>query len=278
MQRTFDSQSFLMNALQEDIGSGDITSSAVIPEQAVGNYVFRAREALVMAGGMFLPMIFGLINEKTKVSVNVADGQFVEAGTILASVEGSVRAILAGERVALNILQHLCGIALHTRAFVNAVGGTGAKIVDTRKTLPGWRELQKYAVRCGGGHNHRMGLYDGVLIKDNHIAAAGGITAALKMAKQNTPLLTRIEIECDTLAQVEEAVAAGADIILLDNMDNETLSKAVTLAKAKNILTEASGNVSLDTVAAIAKTGVDVISVGRLTHSVRAVDIGLDAA
>ncbi|MFZ4125564.1 MAG: carboxylating nicotinate-nucleotide diphosphorylase [Rickettsiales bacterium] len=278
MQRTFDIQAFLMSALQEDIGSGDITSAVVIPEQATGNYVFRAREELVVAGSIFLPMIFSLIDERCKVEVKVAEGDYIEAGTTIATIEGPVRAILAGERVALNIVQHLSGIALVTRAYVNAVAGTAAKIVDTRKTLPGWRELQKYAVRCGGGHNHRMGLYDAVLIKDNHLAIAGSVEAAVKAAKQNVPFSSRIEVECDTLKQVEEAVAAGADIVLLDNMDHATLSKAVTLAKPKNILTEASGNVSLETVQAIAQTGVDVISVGRLTHSVRAVDIGLDAA
>ncbi|MBN8543306.1 MAG: carboxylating nicotinate-nucleotide diphosphorylase [Alphaproteobacteria bacterium] len=278
MQRTFDIQAFLMSALQEDIGSGDITSAVVIPEQASGNYGFRAREDLVVAGSIFVPMLFSLLDERCKVELKVAEGDLIEAGATIATIEGPVRAILAGERVALNILQHLSGIALITRAYVNAVAGTGAKIVDTRKTLPGWRELQKYAVRCGGGHNHRMGLYDAVLIKDNHLAIAGSVEAAVKTAKQNVPFSSRVEVECDTLKQVEEAVAAGADIVLLDNMDNATLSKAVAIAKPKNVMTEASGNVSLETVQAIAKTGVDVISVGRLTHSVRAVDIGLDAA
>jgi nicotinate-nucleotide pyrophosphorylase (carboxylating) len=213
-----------------------------------------------------------------RVEPKTQDGETIEAGAVIAEVEGPVRSILAAERVALNLLQHLSGIATETRNYVKAVEGTAACIVDTRKTLPGWRELQKYAVRCGGGHNHRMGLHDGVLIKDNHLAIAGSVHAAVQAAKQVTPLLTRIEVECDTMAQVEEAIAAGADIILLDNMDIPTLTAATKAAKAKGIATEASGNVNMQTVRGIAETGVDVISIGRLTHSVRAVDIGLDAA
>lgn len=278
MQRAFDIQAFLMDALQEDIGHGDITSNAVIPEGASGNYVFRAREAMTVSGSPFIPMIFAMLDESVRVELKVEEGQDVPAGTIMAEVSGSVRAVLAGERVALNMLQHLSGIATATYAYVKAVEGTSAKIVDTRKTLPGWRELQKYAVRCGGGQNHRMGLYDGVLIKDNHIVIAGSVHAAVQAAKQGVPVMTQVEVECDTFEQVEEAIAAGADIILLDNMDNATLGKAVAAAKAKGITTEASGNVNLETVRGIAETGVDVISIGRLTHSVRAVDIGLDAA
>lgn len=278
MQRAFDMQAFLMNALQEDIGHGDITSNAVIPDHMTGKYQFRAREKLTVSGGLFIAAIFEMLDPAVKVQVLVEEGRSVEAGAVLAEVEGPVKAILAGERVALNLLQHLSGIATQTQAYVKAIEGTSAKIVDTRKTLPGWRELQKYAVRCGGGHNHRMGLYDGVLIKDNHIAIAGSVHAAVQAAKQTVPVMTRVEVECDTFAQVEEGIAAGADIILLDNMDIPTLKRSVDAAKAKSITTEASGNVTLETVRAIAQTGVDVISIGRLTHSVRAVDIGLDAA
>jgi nicotinate-nucleotide pyrophosphorylase (carboxylating) len=278
MQRAFDIQAFLMNALQEDIGHGDITSNAVIPEHAQGKYVFRAREPMIVAGSMFVPMLFTLLDEAIQGELRAKEGQKIGAGEVIAEVSGAVRSILAGERVALNILQHLSGIATNTHAYVKAIEGTSAKIIDTRKTLPGWRELQKYAVRCGGGHNHRMGLYDGVLIKDNHLAIAGSVHAAVQAAKHAVPVMTKVEVECDTYAQVEEAIAAGVDIILLDNMDIETLTKSVAAAKAKGITTEASGNVTLETVKFIAQTGVDVISIGRLTHSVRAVDIGLDAA
>lgn len=275
MQRPFDIESFLKAALAEDIGPGDITSNAVIPEHVTGNYVFTAREPMVVAGARFLPDIFRLLDARVKLRMKVEEGQEITKGTVIAEIEGPVRVILAGERVALNILQHLSGIATATNAYVKAIEGTNAKIVDTRKTLPGWRELQKYAVRCGGGRNHRMGLYDAVLIKDNHIVIAGGVQQAVEAAKKTK---AKIEVECDTFAQVEEAIGAGADIILLDNMDIPTLTKSVAAAKAKGITTEASGNVTLETIANIAKTGVDIISIGRLTHSVKAVDIGLDAA
>lgn len=271
-------QAFLMAALQEDIGAGDITSNAVIPDHARGKYRFVAREKLTVSGGLFIPAIFSMLDQEAMAQLKAEEGQEIAAGAVLAEVEGPVKAILAGERVALNLVQHLSGIATQTRAYVQAVAGTGARIVDTRKTLPGWRELQKYAVRCGGGHNHRMGLYDAVLIKDNHIAIAGSVHAAVQEARQAVSFVTRIEVECDSYAQVEEAIRANADIILLDNMDLLTLKQSVTTAKAKGILTEASGNVTLETVRAIAETGVDVISIGRLTHSVKAVDIGLDAA
>lgn len=237
--------------------------------------MFTAREALVLSGARFIADIFRLLDGRVKVQMKSEDGDTVSAGGVIATVSGPVRAILAGERLALNLMQHLSGIATATNAYVKAIEGTNAKIVDTRKTMPGMRDLQKYAVRCGGGQNHRMGLYDAVLIKDNHIVIAGGVKKAVAAAKKTG---TKIEVECDTFSQVEEAIGAGADIILLDNMDNATLKKAASAAKAADILTEASGNVTLETVAGIAKTGVDIISIGRLTHSVKAVDIGLDAA
>jgi nicotinate-nucleotide pyrophosphorylase (carboxylating) len=196
---------------------------------------------------------------------------------VIATVSGPVRGIFIGERVALNLLQHLSGIATETRRYVEAIKGTSARITDTRKTLPGWRELQRYAVRSGGGYNHRIGLDGGILIKDNHLAITGSVHAAIQEARQVTPMLMRVEVECDTLAQVEEAIAAGADILLLDNMPIDQLQQAVARAKAAHILTEASGNVTLETVRAIAETGVEAISIGRITHSVRAVDIGMDA-
>ncbi len=275
MQR-FDIQQFLSMALTEDVGAGDITSDLVVPPQSTARFVFRARQSLVVAGLEIIPLIFGMIDERTRVNLDAEDGAKLDAGAKLATIEGPARALLMGERVALNLLQHLSGVATLTRTYVDAVAGTSARISDTRKTIPGLRALQKYAVKAGGGQNHRMGLDDGILIKDNHLVLAGGITAAVTAAKSQASLLMRVEVECDTLAQVDEAIMAGADIILLDNMDINTLKEAVTRAKAKNIATEASGNVTFDTVRPIAETGVDVISIGRLTHSAPAVDIGLD--
>lgn len=275
MQRPFDIEQFLLAALAEDVGDGDITSISTIPASAQGRFVMRAREKLTLSGGTFLPVLFNVVDPSVRVTLNAEDGAQLQAGDVIAVLEGPARALLTGERVALNLVQQLSGVATLTRQYVDAVGGD-AKVVDTRKTIPGLRYLQKYAVRCGGGHNHRMGLYDAVLIKDNHIAIAGGVTQAVQAAQAGTAPGTTIEVECDTMAQVEEAIRAQANIILLDNMDNSTLRKCVLLCKAGGVTTEASGNVSLETIGAIAKTGVDIISVGKLTHSARAVDIGLD--
>lgn len=273
MQRAFDIEAFLANALTEDIGSGDVTSNATIPADATARFAVNARQELVVAGLTFLPTLFTLIDAAVVVDVLVEEGAKVPAGTTLAYLSGPARALLAGERTALNLVQQLSGVATLTRRYVDAIEGTTARVVDTRKTIPGLRYLQKYAVTCGGGKNHRMGLYDAVLIKDNHIAVAGGVTAAVNAAKaSNLP----IEVEVDTLDQLEEAIAAGADIVLLDNMDNATLREAVKRAGGK-VQLEASGNVSLETIRGIAETGVDIISVGKLTHSAVAVDIGLDA-
>lgn len=276
MQRAFDMQAFFIAALQEDVGTGDITSNAVIPETQEGQFTLTTREPMVLAGGVFLPMLFNVIDQRVVVTVNVEDGAVLPGGTVIATLSGPVRSVLIGERVGLNLLQHLSGIATETRRYVEAVRGTSARITDTRKTLPGWRELQRYAVRSGGGYNHRIGLDGGILIKDNHLAMTGSVHAAVQEARLAVPMLMRIEVECDTLAQVEEAIAAGADMLLLDNMPSDMLAQAVAKAKAARVLTEASGNVTLETVRAIAETGVDAISIGRLTHSVRAVDIGMD--
>ena len=276
MQR-FDLQAFLNAALLEDIGAGDITSEMVVDPKATCQFSVRARQELVLAGVDLLTVLYGMVDEGVRVTLQAQDGDLVQAGAVLATLEGPARSLLLGERVALNLLQHLSGIATLTARYVDAVAGTGARIVDTRKTIPGLRTLQKYAVRMGGGYNHRLSLQDGILIKDNHIALAGGVKNALEYAKALAPQLMKIEVECDTLAQVEEALAGGADIVLLDNMDVATLSEAVRRAKAQHVATEASGNVTLETVRAIAQTGVDSISIGRLTHSVMAVDIGLDA-
>ena len=277
MQRVFDIEQFLVTALVEDIGEGDVTGNACIPAAMQAEFAFNARVPMVAAGLVHLPLLFSLIDPAIAVKLSVEDGDFVEAGARLATVRGSARALLAGERTALNLLQHLSGIATLTRRYVEAVAGTNARILDTRKTLPGMRALQKYAVRCGGGVNHRMGLYDAVLIKDNHIAVAGSVAAAVAAARGAITAGTTIEVECDTLAQLDAALLAGADIVLLDNMDLATLAEGVRRARAGGAVSEASGNVTLDTVRAIAQTGVDHISVGRLTHSVTAVDIGLDA-
>lgn len=279
MQLSFEhAQALIAAALQEDIGAGDITSNAVIADGVQARFVFTARESMVMSGAAMLASVFGLIDATVHCELYAEDGEEIAAGSRIALVDGPARSLLAGERTALNIVQRMCGVATLTNRYVEAIEGTSARIVDTRKTIPGWRHLDKYAVACGGGQNHRIGLYDGVLIKDNHIAIAGSITLAVERAKAETPLLTKIEVECDTIQQVKEAVAASADIILLDNMTLDMLREGVAIARASHILTEASGNVSLDTVRAIAETGVDYISVGKLTHSAPAVDIGLDAA
>jgi nicotinate-nucleotide pyrophosphorylase (carboxylating) len=258
-------------ALDEDIGSGDVTSEATIPADALATAHMVARQGFVLAGIDFARAAFGAEG----VVQHLQDGQPAEKGTRLLTVEGNARAILASERVALNFVQRLSGVATLTRRFVDAIAGTGAKILDTRKTTPGWRRFEKYAVKCGGGQNHRFGLFDMVLIKDNHLAAVGGnIAAAVQAARKKFPAL-KVEVEADTLEQVAQAASAGADIILLDNMTTQQLREAVKLVGSR-CKTEASGGVSLTTVPQIAETGVDYISVGALTHSATAVDIGLD--
>ena len=264
---------FINRTLAEDIGSGDVTSDAVIPQDARLKAAFAARQHLVVAG---LPLAKAIVERVAPGSIfeeRCGDGDVIESGGIMAEVAGPARGLLTAERSALNILQHLSGIATLTRDYVRAIEGTGAQVLDTRKTIPGLRKLEKYAVRMGGGSNHRMGLYDAVLIKDNHIAIAGGVAPAIEAAKAHTDL--KIQVECDTLAQAEAALAAGADSLLLDNMSNDMLRGAVAF-NARRIPLEASGGVTLETVHDIAKTGVDFISVGRLTQSAPAVDIGLD--
>jgi nicotinate-nucleotide pyrophosphorylase (carboxylating) len=266
-------------ALAEDIGSGDVTTLATVPETAQAVAVMKAREALVPAGLAVSEAAFRELSPVLKITHLAKDGQPVKAGQALLRIEGSARAILSAERVALNFAQRLSGIATLTAQFVAAVKGTSAKILDTRKTTPGLRHLEKYAVTCGGGHSYRIGLYDQVLIKDNHLAALrnekpNAIAAAVQRARAQYPQL-KVEVEADTLEQVDQAVAAGADIILLDNMDPAQMRFAIQKARGRS-QTEASGGVNLGTVRAIAETGVDFISIGALTHSARAVDIALD--
>jgi nicotinate-nucleotide pyrophosphorylase (carboxylating) len=267
------------SALAEDIGSGDATTLAIVPKSQTFKTVMRAREPLVVAGLEFAKAAFLKLSSAVKVEFLVHDGTHVAKGENLLRISGSARAILSAERVALNYVQRLSGIATLTAQFVAAIKGTRAQILDTRKTTPGWRRFEKYAVHCGGGRNHRIGLFDLVLIKDNHLAALqnekpSAVAAAVQRARKKYPKL-KIEIEADNLEQVNQAADAGADIILLDNMTNEQLRAAVKIAKGR-AKTEASGGVDLGSVRTIAGSGVDFISVGALTHSARAVDIGLD--
>ncbi len=266
-------------ALAEDIGSGDVTTLATVPANTTAQAVMRAREALVVAGLTFAETAFDARSPQLKIKRLAQDGQSIPAGGELLEISGPARAILSAERVALNFVQRLSGIATLAAQYVERVQATHAKILDTRKTTPGWRRFEKYAVACGGGTNHRLGLFDLVLIKDNHLAALhaaqpNAIAAAIARARKQFPKL-KVEVEADTLAQVAQAANAGADIILLDNMTPAQLRQAVKLV-AGRAQTEASGGVNLKTVRAIARTGVDFISVGALTHSARAVDIGLD--
>lgn len=266
-------------ALEEDIGPGDATSLATIPADAGSRAVMRARQPLRVAGLTLAQRAFLLTSAACKVNLTLTDGDAVDTGAVLLEVHGPTRALLAAERVALNFVQRLSGVATLTAAFVEAVRGTNAVILDTRKTTPGWRLFEKHAVRCGGGTNHRLGLHDRVLIKDNHLAALrdappNPIAAAVQRARAAYPQL-KVEVEADTLDQVGQAADAGADVILLDNMSNDQLRDAVRLVNGRCKL-EASGGVTLQTVRGIAETGVDFISVGALTHSAPAADIGLD--
>jgi nicotinate-nucleotide pyrophosphorylase (carboxylating) len=262
-------------ALEEDIGHGDVTSEAVIAEDAVCRGAIIAREAGVICGVEVAGLCFRALDASVRYRPEVDEGARVSEGARVAAVEGRARAILTAERTALNFVQRMSGIATATAAYVKAVEGTGAQILDTRKTAPGLRALDKYAVRAGGGRNHRFGLYDGILIKDNHVALAGGIGAAVAAARRGAHPGLKIAVEAQSLEQVQEAVKAGADGVLLDNMDVETLREAVARV-AGRAATEASGGVTLETVRAVAETGVDYVSVGALTHSVRALNVSLD--
>ena len=266
-------------ALAEDLGPGDATTLATVPESARGAATMRTREKLVLAGIGLAEAAFRQLSPGVEILCQAEDGQKLAADVSLLSIRGQARAILSAERVALNFVQRLSGIATLTAQFVDAVEGTGAEILDTRKTTPGLRLLEKYAVACGGGTNHRTGLYDMVLVKDNHLAALKGespnaVAAAVARARDKYPKL-KVEVEADSLEQVDQALEAGADFILLDNMTVIQLRLAVQKCKGR-AQTEASGGINLATVRAVAETGVDFISVGALTHSARAVDIGLD--
>ena len=273
----FDLDDFVRRVLAEDLGAGgDVTSNATIPAGARFTAEMNCREPIVVAGLDIAAAFFRSLDPDVAIEQPVADGDRTEAGTILLRLSGKARAMLTAERSALNTLQHLSGIATLTRRYVDAIEGTGAILLDTRKTIPGLRTLEKYAARMGGAHNHRMRLDDGVLIKDNHVAVCGGVAEAVRAAKSaNTGL--QVQVEVDRIEQIEPALAAGADRLLLDNMPPPGLRQAVELV-ARRVPLEASGGVRLETVRAIAETGVDFISLGRITQSAPAVDIGLDYA
>jgi nicotinate-nucleotide pyrophosphorylase (carboxylating) len=263
-------------ALAEDLGrAGDITSAACIPADARLTASFRARQAGVVCGLACARLAIAALDGAARFEACATDGDVLAPGAVLATVEGDARALLGAERVALNFLCHLSGVATLTRAHVEAIAGTGARIVDTRKTTPLIRALEKYAVRCGGGANHRFGLDDAILIKDNHIAACDGIAKAIARARVHAGHLVRIEVEVDSLGQLREALGEPPDVIMLDNFTIADLEAAVAMAKGR-VLLEASGGVTLETVRTIAQTGVDMISIGALTHSAVALDIGLD--
>jgi nicotinate-nucleotide pyrophosphorylase (carboxylating) len=261
-------------ALEEDLGPGDVTTQALIPPELQGEAQIRAKETLVVAGLPVAARVFQKLDAELVCTAVLNDGQEAAPGQVLARLTGPVAAILTGERVALNFLQHLSGIATFTRSMVAQVAGSAAALVDTRKTTPGWRVLEKYAVRLGGGRNHRLGLYDGVLIKNNHLVAVGSIGAAVRLAREKAHHLLEIEVEVADLKGLTEALDAGADLILLDNMDDATLRRAVELARGRAKL-EASGSMTRERLPQAAATGVNFISMGKLTHSAPAVDIHL---
>ncbi|MCX4161836.1 MULTISPECIES: carboxylating nicotinate-nucleotide diphosphorylase [Paraburkholderia] len=261
--------------LTEDIGYCDLTAQLMIEAHETGAFYMNAREPLIVAGIDVAARVFRRYDSTLDVVVHVKDGDKVGPGTVLADVRGNARSVLTAERTALNIVQRLSGIANLTAQYVAAIAGTRARLIDTRKTMPGLRMLEKHAVTCGGGLNHRLGLDTGVMIKDNHIAVCGGIAKAVQRARRQLPVLTKLEVECDRLEQVGEALEAGVDVIMLDNMSIEDMTRAVEMVGGR-VQIEASGGISLATIGAIAKTGVDYISTSKINQAASCVDIGLD--
>lgn len=268
-------EELIARCLEEDMGSGDITTNSIVPSEATTTGIIHCKQAGVIAGLPVAEKVFQQLSKDISFVYKVRDGDKVQVGTVLAEVSGNARAILTGERVALNFLQRMSGVATKTAYLANKVKDYDLRLVDTRKTTPGLRLVEKYAVRMGGGHNHRFGLYDAVMIKDNHSKVAGGIAVAVAAVRKQVSHMVKIEVEVETLAGVVEALSAKADVIMLDNMDVREMTEAVELI-GHQALVEASGNVTEDTIVAIAQTGVDIISVGALTHSAQAVDISLD--
>ena len=265
----------ILQALEEDLGSGDLTTDGIIDPEVKGTAILETREPIVLAGLNVFRRTFSLLNHEMEYEIFYEDGRQVSKDEVICKIKGSMQAILKGERTALNFLQRMSGIATLTSKYVTAAGSEKVKILDTRKTVPGLRLLDKYAVRMGGGFNHRTGLYDGILIKDNHIAAAGSIEKAVKSAIKNAPHTIKVEVEVEDLSGLEDAIRAGADVVLLDNMSIDEMKKAVELAQGR-VLVEASGGITIENIKEIAATGVDMISVGALTHSVKAVDLSLE--
>jgi nicotinate-nucleotide pyrophosphorylase (carboxylating) len=263
--------------LTEDIGYCDLTAQLMIEAHETGAFFMNARETLIVAGVDVAARIFKRYDPTLEVSVRVKDGDKIERGTVMLDVSGTARSVLTAERTVLNIVQRLSGIANLTEQYVAAMAGTKARLIDTRKTTPGLRMLEKHAVTCGGGLNHRLGLDNGVMIKDNHIAVCGGIAKAVQRARKQLPVLTKLEVECDSLAQVEEALAANVDVIMLDNMSLEDMTRAVEIVGGR-VMLEASGGINLATIGAVARTGVDYISTSKINQAAACVDIGLDEA
>ena len=273
--RNIQIKKIIEQALLEDLGTGDITTDSIILPTQNAHGIFKTSESGIIAGLNIAKMLFRMLDSKIDFQMKVCDGQRISSGQTIAEISGSARPILKGERIALNLLQRLSGIATMTSRFCDEVKDFSVRIVDTRKTTPGLRILEKYAVRVGGAINHRFGLYDAILIKDNHIALAGGIKPAVQLAKKNASHMVKIEIEVDNLSQLKEALEENVDIIMLDNMNLTDMKKAVEISKGQ-VLLEASGGITLEKVKAIAQTGVDLISVGALTHSVKSLDISLE--
>ncbi len=264
--------------LDEDVGSGDISTESTIPSHSQSKAIIHVKQEGIIAGLPLAELVFEIVDSELVFRPLVKDGDHVTKGTVIAEVEGRTHSLLTGERLALNLMQRLSGIATTTAAYVRKLEGLPVRLADTRKTTPGHRMLEKYAVRVGGGSNHRFGLYDAVMIKDNHIKGAGGITAAVEASRRFIPHTMKIEVETESLEQVKEALACGADIIMLDNMSHESMKAAVSLIKSQSphVIVEASGGVNLDSIHGIASCGVDVISVGALTYSFQNLDISLD--
>jgi len=277
--RQLDLTDLIRRAIAEDVGQGDITTAATVKTGQLGTALITVKEpgGIIFCGGLVLEQVLAMTSAKPVINSLAAEGAHLHQGTIAADIEGQLAGLLMGERTALNFLQLMSGIATITRRYVDAVSGTRARIIDTRKTHPGLRAVEKYAVRMGGGTNHRFGLDSGVLIKENHITAAGGIAKALEGARRVAPHSFRIQIECETLAQVREAIGNGASAILLDNMSPAQMREARAIT-GDTVILEASGGVTLETVRAIAESGVDLISVGALTHSARAIDLSMRIA